>query len=124
MLPGTTVTLSGEDYIVPPLNLRVYYDVPEDSTEKVNPNVTVVLNSTKHTPEEYTAATLALFLPTIQRNYPTFDRAKALEVVGYADCPGLVMAMLTKAGFKKKDPLESPPAAASAQPANPAEAKP
>ena len=48
---------------------------------------------------------MKLLVPALQRNYPDLKEDAILEGVQVPDMPGYVLAMMTKAGFAKKDPL-------------------
>jgi hypothetical protein len=99
MLEGTKVNIGGQEYVLAPINLRIYY-AQKDA-------VKVVLNPKDHTQDEYIEAAMALLVPALQRNYPDLTEEAISEGIQVPDMPGYVLAMMTKAGFAKKDPLAS-----------------
>lgn len=104
MLPGATIELGGEQYVLPPLNLRLYYDFEKERQ--------VIMDPGAHTSQEYTDATAVLIVESLKRNYPEIQREFVLEHISVPDCPKYVLALLSNAGFEAR-PLDRPKAPAT-----------
>lgn len=90
MIFGTSVNIGGTDYVVPPLNLRTYFDQQDAFKIATDPK--------DYSQIEVIEASLTLLVPTIQRNYPAFTREMLLDV-GMIELPSVVAAMFKNAGF-------------------------
>ena len=103
---GHSIKIGGSDFILPPLNLRLYY---ADDGETPRPEVEIVQNPKAHTQSQYNRAATTLLEASLRRNYDGAElpRDFLLDNVVVADLPKYVFAMLTNAGFKKPDPLDS-----------------
>lgn len=101
MIPGVTVKIGGKEYVLPPLNLRLYFDHEKD--------LDVLMKPAEHSNTEYVKAAMDVIVPSLKRNYPDFSDSEFLEVA-YSEVPELVRALFTKAGFENV-PLEQRAAA-------------
>lgn len=106
MILGVTVKIGGKEYVLPPLNLRLYFDHEKD--------LDVLMKPAEHSNTEYVKAAMAVLVPSLKRNYPEFSDSEFLEVA-YSEVPELVRALFTKAGFENVPLEQSPPAAEKPQ---------
>jgi len=105
MIPGTNVDIGGKSYTLPPINLRIYFDHEAD--------LAIIFKPEGNADKAYVTAVQNVLIASIQRNYPDFGEAEAMEI-NYPDIGRIVKALLSNAGFTQS-PLES---GAKAQVAN------
>lgn len=113
MIPGITLTDGVTTIVVAPMNLRIQLEEP------TKPYVDRVMEGVNDDQPGFNAAAEQVILACAQRNHPNLTQAQLREVMDAADLGPLLIAVLTKSGFKPR-PLgmaASPQAAASPSPA-------
>lgn len=108
MIPGISVNLGGTDYIVPPLNLRTFFQFEEQ--------VGVLQSPGAHSIADYAKAASAVLLAVIQRNYPDLTAEQFADMVDFTSLSPMVQAMFGQSGFTGR-PLAANPATPSESPA-------
>lgn len=112
MIPGIQLTDGVTTIVVAPMNLRIQLEEP------TKPYVDRVMEGINDDQAGFNAAAEQVVLACAQRNHPNLTQAQLREVMDAADLGPLLIAVLTKSGFKPR-PLgltESPPVAASPSP--------
>jgi len=111
MIPGTNVDIGGKSYTLPPINLRIYFDHEAD--------LAIIFKPEGNADKAYVTAVQNVLIASIQRNYPDFGEAEAMEI-NYPDIGRIVKALLSNAGFTHsplesgaKAPAENPPTEAN-----------
>lgn len=90
MIAGTDIAINGTTLVVPPLNLRLYFEFEKE--------LEILMAPAKHTNAEYLEAAINVFVADIRRNYPEFNKDALMELA-YPDIPDLVKALFIRAGF-------------------------
>lgn len=95
MIEGVAVSLGGEDYIIPPLNLSaVRRLLPKIESIVANPNV---VNLT----DDMMDSMLEIILTAMKRNYPDMSREKIEDLIDLANMKPVIAAVLGTSGFER-----------------------
>lgn len=115
IIPGTQLSNGATTIVVPPMNLRIYFD------ESTKDDVELVMRGSKEDPKAYQQAAINVVLACARRNHPELSREQLYEVLDSADLAPLVVAVVTKSPFRPQAPGDIQPMAVAA-PAAPLEA--
>lgn len=107
MIPGISINLGGTEHIVPPLNLRLFF--------QYEAQVGVLQNPTAHSMADYAKAASEVLLAVLQRNYPNLTAEQFADLVDFTSLAPLVQAMFGQSGFTGR-PLAASPATESLSP--------
>ena len=97
MIPGIKIILAGAEYTVPPINLRLYFELDEEISKLQNPEETTL--------KDYMRAAVVVLLAVMRRNYPDMTAEKLEEDIDFAALPVVVKAIFGQSGFESR-PLE------------------
>jgi hypothetical protein len=109
MIPGATINLSGTEYIVPPLNLYLFF--------AHEAQIDVLTNPGQHPMIDYAKAASVVLLAVIQRNYPEMTADEFAHKVDFSMLSPLVQAIFAQSGFSDRPlAIAEHPANASPEP--------
>jgi hypothetical protein len=104
-IPGIQLSNGATTIVVPPMNLRIYFD------ESTKDDVELVLQGSKEDPKAFSLAAINVILACARRNHPELSREQLCDVLDSADLAPLVVAVVTKSGFKPQPLGEMQPMA-------------
>lgn len=96
MLDGVKIKLGGEDYLLPPLNLKLLRKFQAEVECLTDPAKVKELGFT-----EYSLKALPLLVANLQRNYPELTAEEVEERLPVAAIPTLINKMMTTSGFEE-----------------------
>lgn len=94
MIPGVTVNLGGEDFVVPPLNFK--------ALRALQPKLALIDGIAGRPTDEQMDALVETVHMALQRNYPDLTREKLEDILDMGNAPPAIRAIMGASGLAQQ----------------------